>query len=396
MNRERIGLALSGGGSRAIAFHLGCLRALDELNILDQVKVLSTVSGGSVIGGLYAINRDPFPVFEERVRSHLARGFIQPAICKAFTTTEGIRALFCFAITVLINLLILGISIARDIYSCILPPEKRKFWRSRELNSPFLRFASRTTILRRVMDDDVFDGLKLIDLPEDAPHLIINAAELRTGSAFYFTQQSSGSWRYGELANEETSLAHAVTASAAFPLFLPALDEVLPFNNKDGTQRVERVTLTDGGVYDNLGLAPLWPDRDPQVSLNVKRVDTIICCRAGYGPRFESPPQFFPARMKSVFSCVHVRAQNASMKRLFDLLEMKKLQSVIVPYLGQDDVRLKHPAENLVSREETINYPTVFSAMSSKWIDRISRRGEQLTKSLIREHRPDLLNRRNK
>ena len=47
-----LGLALSGGGSRATAFHLGCLRALHDLGVLNQVKILSTVSGGSVIGAL--------------------------------------------------------------------------------------------------------------------------------------------------------------------------------------------------------------------------------------------------------------------------------------------------------------------------------------------------------
>ena len=44
-----IGLALSGGGSRAMAFHLGCLRALNDLDILDRIGVLSTISGGSVM-----------------------------------------------------------------------------------------------------------------------------------------------------------------------------------------------------------------------------------------------------------------------------------------------------------------------------------------------------------
>src|SRR5260370_23092103 len=48
-----IGLALSGGGSRAIAFHLGCLRALSRLGLLDRVAILSTVSGGSVIGAYF-------------------------------------------------------------------------------------------------------------------------------------------------------------------------------------------------------------------------------------------------------------------------------------------------------------------------------------------------------
>ena len=36
---SKIGLALSGGGSRAIAFHLGCLRALNQLGLLDRVSV---------------------------------------------------------------------------------------------------------------------------------------------------------------------------------------------------------------------------------------------------------------------------------------------------------------------------------------------------------------------
>ena len=391
MTKERIGLALSGGGSRAIAFHLGCLRTLNEFEILDKVTILSTVSGGSVIGGLYAINRDPFPVFEELIRSHLARGFIQPAICKAFTTTEGIRALCCFATVLLINLPIWGFSAAGSILSLLLPRVQRELFGSKNFHSPVRRFASRTTILKRVFDDDVFQGLRLKDLPDNAPLLAINAAELRTGSAFYFTQHSSGSWRYGELENKDISLAHAVTASAAFPLFLPALDEILSFRNKDGTRHVERVTLTDGGVYDNLGLAALWPDRNPVVSLNVRHVDTIICCRAGYGPRFDSPPQFFPTRMKSAFSCVHDRSQNASMRRLFDLLEMERLKTVLIPYLGQDDSQLKHPTESLVNHEDVLNYPTDFSAMSGKWIDQISRRGEQLTKALLREHRPDLL-----
>ena len=48
----RVGLALSGGGARAMAFHLGCLRALEDLGILKQVEVVSGVSGGSVAGAL--------------------------------------------------------------------------------------------------------------------------------------------------------------------------------------------------------------------------------------------------------------------------------------------------------------------------------------------------------
>src|SRR5229473_1655763 len=48
-----LGLALSGGGSRAAAFHCGTVAALDELHLLEKVDVVSTVSGGiGLRGGL--------------------------------------------------------------------------------------------------------------------------------------------------------------------------------------------------------------------------------------------------------------------------------------------------------------------------------------------------------
>ena len=46
----KLGLALSGGGFRATAFHLGVLKRLRELGILGKVSVVSTVSGGSIAG----------------------------------------------------------------------------------------------------------------------------------------------------------------------------------------------------------------------------------------------------------------------------------------------------------------------------------------------------------
>jgi NTE family protein len=390
MTEHKIGLALSGGGSRAIAFHLGCLRALHDLGILNRVQILSTVSGGSVIGALYAANDEPFPVFEERVRAVLSRGLVRPAIRTAFCTTEGVKALLCVAVIGGANLLFVALEWLLWFGWLILPARVRPRWQTDSWHLPFRRFASRTTILRRAIDDELFKCKRLPDLKLRKPLLVVNAAELRTGSAFYFTPNQSGSWRLGRLASPDVTLAHAVTASAAYPMFLPALDEELPFDKRDGARRSERVTLTDGGVYDNLGLAPLWPDRDPSISLNVEPVDTIICCRAGYGLRHEPPSQFLIARLKSAIACIHDRAQNATMKRLFELREAAKLRTFVLPYLGQDDSRLKHRPADLVTREEAYAYPTDFFAMSEEWIDRLSRRGEQLTKALIAEHAPEL------
>src|SRR4051794_14379599 len=50
---QKLGLALSGGGHRAALFHLGVLARLAELDRLRQVRVISTVSGGSIIGAFY-------------------------------------------------------------------------------------------------------------------------------------------------------------------------------------------------------------------------------------------------------------------------------------------------------------------------------------------------------
>ncbi|RWP12330.1 MAG: hypothetical protein EOR00_27290 [Mesorhizobium sp.] len=58
MNGEtkKLGIALSGGGFRAAAFHVGTFTALQELDLLDKLDLISCVSGGSVAGAYLALN----------------------------------------------------------------------------------------------------------------------------------------------------------------------------------------------------------------------------------------------------------------------------------------------------------------------------------------------------
>ena len=60
MTEERVhpklGLALSGGGHRAAFFHIGVLARLAELGLLRPIQVISTVSGGSIVGALYYLH----------------------------------------------------------------------------------------------------------------------------------------------------------------------------------------------------------------------------------------------------------------------------------------------------------------------------------------------------
>jgi NTE family protein len=46
VGRSGIGICLSGGGFRAALFHLGALRRLHELGILQKARWISSVSGG--------------------------------------------------------------------------------------------------------------------------------------------------------------------------------------------------------------------------------------------------------------------------------------------------------------------------------------------------------------
>ena len=64
---QRLGLSLSGGGYRATAFHLGTLQKLQQMNILQQVDVMSTISGGSITGAFYCLQKDDYLKFEREL-----------------------------------------------------------------------------------------------------------------------------------------------------------------------------------------------------------------------------------------------------------------------------------------------------------------------------------------
>lgn len=386
-----VGIALSGGGSRAIAFHLGCLRTLHRLGILERSKVLSTVSGGSVIGAMYVIRRSGFEEFEDDVRAVLRSGLVRPALRTALTSPEGAKAALRLATLAgawlwllpfhAVGGLLRGSYAADPAASAGAIPGSRLPRRS----------ASRTTILRRTMDGLLYGGKLLGDLRPDGPRWVAVATELTTGSAFYFGRREAGSYRIGKVDPAKIKVAHAVAASAAYPVLLPALDDVPTFLRRDGSLAAQRVILTDGGIYDNLGLSPLWPDRDPEISIGVEKLDAIVACRAGYGLRTIDPGIFVKSRMAAAFNTVHLRAQNATMKRLFDLKAAGRLANFALPYLDQEDGRLEFAPADLVRRTEVVGYPTNFSAMPTEWIEKLSKRGEQLTLAVIRQHAPDLL-----
>jgi NTE family protein len=363
-----IGLALSGGGSRAMAFHLGCFRALQDLGVLEKISVLSTISGGSVFGAYYAYSPElEFDEFDRRMQALLLEGLQRRLIVHALMPQ---------------NLLKGGLGLARMGMD--------RLAKGREGFEPHVRSFSRTELFAKVLQEQCFGVMTLSAPSRPQLELVIGACELRTGSAFRFSSKLSGGWRFGKTVDSEHSVAFAVAASAAYPIFLPALDRRWEFE-KDGVKRVRRVLLTDGGVYDNLGIGVLEPGRSAEVSLHTFQCQYLIACSAGEGQEAgnDVPQAFFPRVAKS-FGIVHRRVQDSAMNRLHRLKQSGYIRGFAMPYLGQQDHRLPWTPASLIPRAEVMNYPTNFAAMPRQWLDKIAARGEQLTRALLPYYLPEL------
>ena len=213
-----IGLALSGGGFRAAAFHLGVLRGLRDAGQLQHVRVVSGVSGGALLAAAWvATGRDDLDAFTERMRAFLSRDLKRRVVLAALRPDRFLRLL------------------AQPSYSL-------------------------TEVLADVVDREVFRGRTLGALRDVAPRLVLNATCVNHGTGWRFTPERIGDWVLSTRDRDMLAafpLARAVAASAAFPggLMPLVLDGASLFAGHAEAPR--EVLLTDGGVDDNLGVSAL-------------------------------------------------------------------------------------------------------------------------------------------
>ncbi len=242
-------LTFSGGGTRAAAFAYGVLEQLRETRItwegqerslLDEVDLISSVSGGSLPAAYYTLfGSRIFDEFPDKVLYENIQGSL--------------------------------------IKRVLLPPDNLK------MLSPLY---TRTDVLADDFDDDIFEGKTYKDLLEAGrrPYLIINSTDISTGYRFEFTQDQFDQI-YSDLG--PYPVGHAVAASACFPGAFPPMmlrnyerghDYILPdwaqraLNKGDidalayrqasnlqryGDQNRPYIHLSDGGIADNLGLLPV-------------------------------------------------------------------------------------------------------------------------------------------
>ncbi len=335
----------------------------------------STVSGGSVIGALWAYSDDDFPTFEERIVT-LLRGGLASSILRRATLSLG-AAKGTLAVTR---------TAFATAWRGLLRAAAWVGVGAGAQDSPARPF-TRTDALARTLDGFGLErGLGTVE--RDGLEVIVNATELLTGTAFRFGSTRSGSHRQRVLATE-VSVSEAVAASAAYPVFLPPLDRTWRF--VDGSRETERrVLLTDGGIYENLGVAPFEPGRNPEVSIHSCSPNVVIACDAGVGAVEErKAPIWWPSRMYASFDTTFRRVQNDTRSRLHRHVATGRIRAFILPYLGQKDSRVPYRDCDDVPRDRVVDYPTDFAPMSADDVAAISARGEQLTRRLVRRYLGD-------
>jgi NTE family protein len=230
-SQATLALALSGGGIRAMVFHLGVLRFLAEQHRLEDVQKISTVSGGSLLVGL---------IFQEDGLRWPASDVFLSTIYPALRTKLCQQSLQWGALRQL-----------------LLP------WNIRY-------FLSRSNLLALALEKEWAVAGRLGDLPA-TPEWSINGTTAETGKRFRFKHDSMGDYLLGYAAPESFPLASALAVSAALPGGFGPLTlntGLYQWRNRQWGEplsaavpvklRFKRLRLYDGGVYDNLGLEPFF------------------------------------------------------------------------------------------------------------------------------------------
>ena len=243
-------LCLSGGGYRAMLFHVGALWRLNEAGYLPKLDRVSSVSGGSITAGVLGLAW-PKLSFDG---NGLAQSF-QVEVVEPLRRMAGKTIDFP---AIAVGLLLPGVTIADRISGAY-----RKH---------------------------LFAHATLQELP-DQPRFVFNATNLQSGVLWRFAKPYMRDYRVGEVKKPTVDLATAVAASSAFPPFLSPvvldLDESAYTPNSGELQRAPFTTkpfLTDGGVYDNLGLQTIW-----------ERYETILISDGGgHVQEQEKPKRLWP------------------------------------------------------------------------------------------------------
>lgn len=241
-----VGLALSGGGYRAMLFHAGAIFRMNDLGLLPRLSRVSSVSGGSITAAALALAWKRLEFDAAGRARNLDALFLRPLLQQAQDSMDVTAAT-------------LGL----------------------------LPFVSPADVAARSYSVNITGEATLADLPA-SPDFVFNATNLMTGVTMRFQREYVADYHIGQIFGlESLRLAEVVAASAAFPpLLSPKVISLVGgrLGPKPGDLArppyTERAELTDGGVYDNLGSETVW-----------KRYRTLFVSNAGKPFGFEEAPE---------------------------------------------------------------------------------------------------------
>jgi NTE family protein len=337
-------LCLSGGGYRAMVFHIGVLWRLYETGLLSGLKRISSVSGGSITAGVLALK--------------WRRLSFDPA------------------------------RLAADFVPEVVTPLRRLAGETLDAEAIIVGALAPGTISDRVTaayDRHLFAGATLQDLP-DAPRFVINATNVQSGALWRFMKPYMRDYRVGEVKAPTVPLARAVAASSAFPPVLSPC--VLRLENDDFTPNsgqdlqhppfTTRVVLSDGGVYDNLGLETAW-----------KRYQTIFVSDAGGKLKPEEEPKSDWARHAfRVLDLIDNQVRSLRKRQVIDSLKSRArkgaywgIRTDIANYQLAD--ALPGPLARTLALAET---PTRLKRMDDDLQDKLINWGYAVCDAALRKH----------
>lgn len=340
-----IALALSGGGIRAMVFHLGVLKALAEKGLLENISKISTVSGGSLLIGLILQeNQLKWPSSDVFLDS------IYPELRKKLCT----RSLQWGAARQLLN------------------PCNWKF------------ILSRANLLALALKNEWDVRARLTDLPTN-PEWAINGTTAENGKRFRFKNDNLGDYSIGYASPNDFRIAEAMAVSAAFPSgFGPLVINTTqfvwkkrPWGAPAGTEEptdigFSKLHLYDGGIYDNLGLEPFFDSG----RLQAKQENTyIIASDAGAPlPSGFSYSRFNIFRLKRVADIMSDQARALRVRTFATYLQEGSDRGAYI-YINTPLT----DAATCPSAEFAAQFPTTLRSLSPLEFDLLAKHGYEVT-----------------
>lgn len=338
---RRIALVLSGGGVRAMLFHLGVLRRLAERQALESVRRLSTVSGGSLVVGLM--------LQETGLRWPTSSQFSD-------SVYPALRGKLCER------------SLQWGAFRRLLRPWNWRF------------LLSRANLLALALQAEWKVRGRLADLPE-TPEWSINGTTAENGRRFRFKRDSVGDYSIGYATPGNFPLASALAVSAAFPGAFgplvfnasrfdwrkrPAWDA--PLETAQATDiGYKRLHLYDGGVYDNLGLEPFF-DAGRGVAKHNDEFILVVDAGAPLPAGFHRSA-VNPWRLKRVADIISEQARALRVRTFMHYLQRDSAAGAYI-YIGVP-ARTTH----LVGTNDPAAFPTTLRRVTSEEFDAISAHG---------------------